>query len=157
MHRGDPVPVSCPFRPPRSGGHTLLELITTLLLLGMAWSLLHPVARRWTDRSAVEGARERVVGLLDRARSQARADGGAEVEIRADEGVLTLRSGDVEVARADLRTDGISLDAGGGGDTIVIRFDALGLGRVASRTLTFRRRDGRAELVVSALGRVTRR
>jgi len=34
--------------------------------------------------------------------------------------------------------------------------DALGLGRVASQTLTFSRGEARALLVISSLGRVTR-
>lgn len=138
-------------------GHTLLELATVLLLLGMAFSLLHPLARRSADRMAVTGARERVVGLLDRARAEARASGASDVEIRSEEGVVLLLRGESEVARVPVGEGGVRIDPGSPRDTVVVSFDALGLGRVASRTLTFRKGEAEASLVLSSLGRATRR
>jgi hypothetical protein len=52
---------------------------------------------------------------------------------------------------------GVSLDLGGGRTDVELAYDALGLGRVASQTVVFRRGDATAELVVSGYGRLRRR
>ena len=107
---------------------------------------------------AVLGAREEVVGLLHRARQAAIARGGAELLLRADPPHADLLAGSdtVGVARLGDRY-GVALTLSGGRPEALLAFGPLGLGRVASQTLSFRRGEAETRLVVSSLGRVARR
>ncbi|HSH75268.1 MAG TPA: hypothetical protein VLA09_06275, partial [Longimicrobiales bacterium] len=62
-------------------GHTLIELVFVLLLLGVAATSVAPAARRARDHAAVTGAREALVGLLAEARATAVESGAASVRI----------------------------------------------------------------------------
>lgn len=137
-------------------GTTLAELAAALALLATLAALALPAAARWSHWSALNGAREATVGLLAGARRYAVADGGASVTFRTAPWRARLEAGGV--ARAEVALEeawGVSLDPDAAGATLV--WDALGLGRFASRTLRFRRAGLSAELVVSSYGRVRRR
>ncbi len=76
-----------------SSGFTLLELITVITLLGLLLGRTIPAGRRLQDRMAVIGAREAVVGLFHRARSEAVARGGATLVLtRSEEHTSELQS-----------------------------------------------------------------
>jgi len=138
-------------------GHTLVELLFVLTLVGAATASLAPTARKYRERASVVAAREALVGVLAEARLAAMESGEARVRIASDPpaaeaavGALTIRAvafGEYEVA----------LELGEGRNEVEIAFDALGLGRLASQTIGFRRGDASAELVVSSYGRVRRR
>jgi prepilin-type N-terminal cleavage/methylation domain-containing protein len=139
-------------------GFTLLELVAALLLLGMATSMLLPAARRVSDRSAVVGAREAMVGMISRTRGYALAGGGATLTLIASEARARAESGDSVVERIHLgRGFGVEVELSRGRDSVSLSFDALGIGRVASQTVRLRRGECEAALVISAYGRVTRR
>ena len=75
-----------------------------------------------------------------------------------DPGAVLMRAGlePEPTPRLDLVADwGVAVSSPGfGGDTIVIRYDAIGLGRIANRTLRFERGRAVAGLTISAYGRV---
>ena len=138
-------------------GYTLVELATVLLLLGLASSTLLPLARRSGDRAAVVSAREAVTGLVAEARVASRTHGEASVHLAAEPWRAWIEA-DGEVTRlvalaADL---GVDVVLSRGRTRAELRFNALGLGEVASQTLVFRRRKAQAGLVLSSYGRVRR-
>jgi Tfp pilus assembly protein FimT len=144
------------FRPPGAGS-TLLELITVLALLGLVLAELLPAARSQMDRMAVLGAREDVAGLLQRARAEAVARGGATLVLAADPPSAEVRVGQEILAWSHLdREYGVTLSLSRNRPRAVLVFDPLGLGRISGQTLRFRRNGVEARLVVSSLGRVTR-
>ena len=140
-------------------GFTLIELLTVVAIMALATVTLLPRARALVDRLAVDGAREEVVALLSRVRSTAVAHGGAVLHIRAEESSVALRTaaGD-ETFVIDLRDQyGVEIDLGRGRKERTLRFDALGIGRVASQQIRFHRGATEASLVVSSFGRIVRR
>jgi len=139
-------------------GHTLVELIFVLLMTGVAVSTVAPVARRQRDRTAVVGAREAVVGLLAEARSAAMELGAARVRVTVSPPRAELIVRGAVVRTANLDGDfGVEVSLGGSATAAELAYDALGIGRVASQTISLRRGRETAELVVSAHGRVRRR
>lgn len=139
-----------------SRGYTLLEALTVLILVASLSAVLAPAFRRYGDTAAVVAARESVVGLVTRARVSAAGAGGAAVRIRATPSIAWLSVGGVEVEAERLQDElGVAVDLGGR-DEVVLPFDALGIGRVASATLRFTRGGSERTLVVAAYGRVRR-
>ncbi|HET9947475.1 MAG TPA: hypothetical protein VFQ22_00990 [Longimicrobiales bacterium] len=137
-------------------GYTLVEMTLVLLLLGLTTASVAPGARRWRDRAAVLSAREAVIGLLAQARLAAVERGGASVRLSADGDRAELVAGGVVLRAADLGAElGVDLQLGAS-VAAELRYDALGIGRMASRTLQFRRGDQAATLVVSSYGRARR-
>jgi hypothetical protein len=138
-------------------GHTLIELLLVLTLLGASSASLAPTARRYRDRSSVVAAREAVVGLLSEARLGAMEAGSGRLTLSADPPVARVVLDDATVRMVDLGAEfGVTLVLGGGRVEVDLVFDALGLGRMAAQTLGVRRGDASAGLVVSAYGRVRR-
>ncbi len=138
------------------GGFTLLELLTTMTLLALGVAHLLPQARRWGDGLAVRAAREEAVGLLHRARMEATAWGGATVVVTTKPPEMELWTGGRRVASSHFGDQGVGLTLSGDRPRVELAYDGLGLGRVASQTLRFRRGSAEAVLVISAWGRVRR-
>lgn len=139
-------------------GYTLVELAFVVLLLGMTGLMVLPSVHRLGDRMAVVGAREAVAGLFAEARIDALQLGGATVRIRSGPWRAWAEAGDSVLGRVDLARDfSVSVSIGRGGSSADVHYDALGMGQVASETLTFLRGDERTELVISGYGRVRRR
>lgn len=139
-------------------GYTLLELATVVVILAVAASWVFPRFGGRLDRLAVRAARERVAGLLAVARARAPGFGGARVVV--DESPAGVRVEALDTVLAELGSEdlgGVEIRIGGGRSRAVFQYDALGVGRLASGTLRFRRRDAEAALVVSSYGRVDRR
>lgn len=139
-------------------GFTLVELLVALALGALLLAVLFPRMDRLRDGLAVRGAREEVVGLLARARLQALLGEGAEVVALEGPSRIVVRAPRSVATRLDLEREyGVELVIPGPTDRATLRFDALGIGRMASRTLSFRRRDAEVFLSVSSYGRVRRR
>ena len=139
-------------------GHTLVELTFVLLLLGVAVSSIAPTARKARDRAAVVAAREMLVGLVAEARRAAIETGAASVRLLESGGVAEVVTADAVLRRVAIGSElGVSLELEGGRSDVELRYDALGLGRMASQTVVLRRAEAVAELVVSSYGRVRRR
>jgi type II secretory pathway pseudopilin PulG len=138
-------------------GHTLVELTAVLLLMALASSTLLPLARRTQDRSSVIAAREAVAGLVAEARIASVMFGGASVHFAARPWRAWSEAGGEVRRRVSLEEElGVSLVLTRSRVAAQIRFDALGLGQIASETLRFQRRDAEAGLVLSSYGRVRR-
>lgn len=134
-----------------------MEVAFAVTILTMAGAMLLPAARRYRDTAEARAARETVAALVSRARALAVASGAAELTLIPDSGVARLSVGDSLVRFESIGADErASVSSPGADGEIVLAFDALGLGRVASRTLTFRVGKAEARLIVSSYGRVRR-
>ena len=141
-----------------SHGFTLVELVVVLALMGLSGAVLLPTAKRQLDRMAVLGAREEVAGLLHQARGEAIARGKAELVLTSVPPRVELIAVEDTLARTKLEeVYGVSLTLSRDRPSAIVRFGPLGLGRVASQTLRFRRGGTESLLVISSLGRVARR
>ena len=134
---------------------SITELLLALCIMGIILLLAAPAARNGMDAVNVRAARETAFALAARTRSVALARGGAEIvfdvparkaQVIASDGVIvetaSLAEYDVEIPDASSR--------------IVLRYDARGIGRMASRTIRFVRGDAEAGLTFSSYGRVRR-
>lgn len=138
-------------------GHTLFELCAVLLLLAIAASAVLPLGRALADRMAVVAAREAVAGLVAEARMTALTHGGATVRLEAAPWRGWLQVGDSVARSVSLEDDlGVVVALMRSRSSVALEYDALGLGRVASETLRFRRGEQERTLVISGYGRVRR-
>ena len=139
-------------------GFSLIEMITVVAIFAMTIASLAPSARRYRDTSTVVAARESVAGLIAEARVLAVGTGDVTVRLEADPWRAWLTMGDSVVRRLPIEADlAVRIELSGGRASTELAYDALGLGRVASETLSFVRGDARRALVVSGYGRVRRR
>ena len=138
-------------------GYTLLELMAVLALFALVGASLAPAARRYRDRVAVLGARESVAGLIAEARVAALARGGAVVHVASEPWRAWSEGGQDTLRLTPLEEEwGVSVGLARGRHETRLVYDGLGLGRVASETLRFRRGEAEVGLVVSGYGRVRR-
>lgn len=139
-------------------GFTLLELVVALALSAVVLGVGLPAARRSMERMAVVGAREAMVGMIVRARSEAVTRGGATVVLDASGGTVRVETSAGVVDAVDLASAfGVRLELGASRAEARLPFDGLGIGRITSRTVEVRRGGAVAGIVVSSYGRVTRR
>lgn len=141
-------------------GMTVPELLTALCILAVLLGLAVPSGGRIVDGQAVRGGREALAAGIARARAEALVHGGARFVLETEAGRFRI-----ETLEGDRIADPVVLDAeygvtvvldGEQTDAVELRFDGLGIGRVASRTIRVRRGKAEAGLTVSAYGRVRR-
>ncbi len=138
-------------------GFTILELTGVLILLALAASLSFPVSRSVRERLSVIGAREELVGLIKRARAEALRGGGSSLIVVRNPAEVRIEARGELLHRVDLgATWRTELVLSGGRPTVELRFDALGLGRMAASSVTLTRGSAVARLIISAYGRVRR-
>jgi type II secretory pathway pseudopilin PulG len=139
-------------------GTTLSELLFALTIAAILCTIALPSARRGLDGLQVRTARESAFGIAMRTRALALARGGAELVVDLDQ--RSISAVDVNGIQTDLvqisAPDVAMLTDGAPGNRIVLRYDAHGLGRMASRTLRFRKGSAEAGLTFSSYGRVRR-
>lgn len=136
------------------GGFSLVELLVVAALVALLATIVLPPMARWRDALAVRAARDELAAALALTRITAAAAGGAALAVdpvAARYRVVTSGAAGDPVSLAERY--GISVD---GDRAFELRYDALGIGRLASRTVTIRRGSAEAGLVVSAYGRVRR-
>ena len=137
----------------------MLELTAALAIIGIVVGLTLPGLRESRDVVAARGARNALAAGIARTRSAAIANGGALLVVQPPEARFWIEStdGDTLVRSVDLAADyGVTLSAGASAKARVeLRFDGLGIGRVASRTFTLTRGGASARLTVSSYGRVS--
>ena len=139
-------------------GYSIIEIAVLLAILAaLAPPLLGSAVRLRTSfylrRSQEEAAR-----LFAEARWEAVGAGSATVELTADppKGLVISATGDTVLA-ASLGEGGVSLQLSRGRATSRVRFGPMGLGLVSSQTLRFALAGEERSLVISSLGRVSRR
>ncbi len=103
-------------------------------------------------------AREEAARLFAEARWAAVGEGGATVVVNADPpwGAVVTAAGDT-TKLTELGAGGVSLRLSRGRANSRVRFGPLGLGLVSSQTLTFELAGEERQLVISSMGRVSRR
>lgn len=136
-------------------GYSLVELTAVLATLSIMLLMAAPPVERLLDGLAVRSAREALTLELARTRLLARVHGGAALVMDADAGSAVILSvaGDTLEPPLLLHPYRARLDLGSDTEATV-RYDALGIGRLANRTLRLVRGDAEARVTVSAYGRV---
>jgi len=138
-------------------GATLLELLVTLTLLGILYGLALPRARRGLDALRVRSARESAFGVAMRVRALAQARGGATLVIDVPAHTISaIDSQGIAAESVHLAAFGVDILADGAADRVRLRYDGRGIGRMASRTIRFRKGSVEAGLTFSSFGRVRR-
>jgi type II secretory pathway pseudopilin PulG len=142
----------CMFNRP---AHTLVELALVLVILGIIAGLGAPAFMRGRDALAVNAARSELAAAVAITRVTAIRTGGAQL-------VLDTGTGHVRIDTADGRRFadyplgvryGISLSCERAAP-VILRFDALGIGRMTNATVRVHRARAEASLTLSAYGRV---
>lgn len=137
---------------------TLTELLLVLAILGILASLGAPSLRKGLDAIAVRSARETTFAIAVRARSLAISRGGADFVLDMPTRMASaIDAAGSAVEQVQLATYGVTIAADGQPNPqIVLHYDAHGIGRIASRTIRFRRGSSEAGLTFSSFGRVHR-
>lgn len=137
-------------------GYTLLELTLVLLLIGLLATAAMPQLLHARHVLAVRAARAELVAAIATARSAAILAGGATLVIDVTAGIAWIEAADggrVGDARYLAASYGVRLEAARG-TRVALRFDPLGIGRLANASIRIRRGDALASVTVSAYGRV---
>jgi type II secretory pathway pseudopilin PulG len=136
--------------------HTLVELALVLMVLGMVAALVVPPLLRARDELAVRAARNEVAAAIAVTRATAISNGGATFILDTDTGAGWIEMPDgrrVSDAFAVAARYGVSVSCDRA-PPLALRFDALGIGRLANAVIRVRRARAEATLTVSAYGRV---
>lgn len=132
------------------------ELLIVLCLTAILLMFAMPTARSGMDAVRVRAAREAAFGLATRTRSVALARGGAHIIFDLDRRSAEVVASDgVVVSTASFADYDVHI-ASDNGSRVTLRYDARGIGRMASRTVHFVRGNARAGLTFSSYGRVRR-
>lgn len=137
-------------------GHTLLELSIVLMLATLFATLAVPSFLRGRHALAVRAARAELVATIAAARSTAILTGGATAVVDMPGSAIWIEAPDgsrIGDARELGHSHGIELEHSRY-SRIDIRYDALGIGRLANTSIRIRRGDVTSTITISAYGRV---
>ncbi|HEX6693563.1 MAG TPA: hypothetical protein VF035_02550 [Longimicrobiales bacterium] len=137
-------------------GNSLLELALYIALLTIIVTLAAPPFAWARDVLAVRAARDAVVAASARARSHAVSHGGASLRIDTSAGTLRITTQDQAVSDlVDLASaSGVRIRLENTQATVAtLPYDALGIGRLANRTITISRGRVTGGVTFSAYGR----
>ncbi|MCY3547230.1 MAG: hypothetical protein OXH51_01065 [Gemmatimonadetes bacterium] len=139
-------------------GYSIIEIAVVLVVLGALAPPLLGSARQVRTSFYLERSREEAARLFAEARWAAVVHGGSTVELATDpaRGVVIVAGGDTVMA-ASLDEGGVTLGLSRGRATARVRFGPMGVGMVSSQTLRFGLAGEERLLVLSSLGRVSRR
>jgi type II secretory pathway pseudopilin PulG len=144
----------------RRPGTSLLELLLLLSLLAILGGMSVSVTARARDRISAHAARDAVASAISRAKTLARLHGSSRVQLDIVTGTLRIEApaGTADGRAIPLSAEfGVQISVDGASSApVALEFDALGLGRLANRTLRFRRNDAEARLTLSSYGRPRR-
>lgn len=140
-----------------SRGTTFLELVLVLTVIGAMAGLSLGAVRRAADVAAVIVARETFVAAIAEARSRALVEGRARVDVVSAVPSIGVRRGSPAGARWLTVPPGVEIGTVPRRDTLTLRFDAIGVGRFTSASISFARGASRRSVTVSTYGRIARR
>lgn len=135
-----------------------MELLLVLTMLGIFATIALPSARHALDILAVRSAREAAMGVALQARALAVAHGGADLifDLPTRNASAVDAQGVIDVSAAVSPYDVVITTDGIPTSHVVLHYDALGIGRMTSRTIHFKRGNAEAGLTFSSFGRVRR-
>ena len=141
----------------RAPGYTLIEILLVLCFLGVLLAISLPPLARWRDAAAVHAARDELAGALALTRITAASRSGATLVLDPPTARFwTEVDGQRPAPATDLASRyRVRVEAGSAGP-VLFHYDALGIGRLTSRTIRIRRHGAEAGLTVSAYGRFRR-
>ena len=144
--------------PASQAGYSIIEIAVLLVVLATLAPPLLGSAQKLRTSFYLQRSREEAARLFAEARWTAVTHGGATVELGTDpaRGVVISAAGDT-VMVASLDEGGVALGLSRGRATARVRFGPMGLGMVSSQTLRFGLAGEERRLVLSSLGRVSRR
>lgn len=141
-------------------GHTLIELLLVLLVLGILVATGMPRFGRWRDAIAASSARDELAARLAWTRVAAASGDGAMLVLHLPDGRYRIELGDGRTAHTAVlgeRFDVVVQVAGvSEPDSVVLRYDALGIGRMTGRSILLQRGAAVAGLTISPHGRYRR-
>ncbi|MDE2805841.1 MAG: hypothetical protein OXN18_11925 [Gemmatimonadota bacterium] len=139
-------------------GYSIIEIAVLLVVMGALAPPLLGSARKLRTSFYLQRSREEAARLFAEARWTAVAHGGATVELMTDpaHGMVVSTAGDTVMA-ARLDEGGVTLGLSRDRATARVRFGPMGLGLVSSQTLRFELAGEERLLVLSSLGRISRR
>ncbi|MCI0432392.1 MAG: hypothetical protein L0271_01905 [Gemmatimonadetes bacterium] len=143
----------------RRRGATLVDLIVSLAIAGILLTIAAPRLGSARDGRAAVAARDVTAGLVAEARTLAVALGSAVVVVDPGASSVALEAPAgtrIGAAHALGEAFGVTLAVDHSAGTVRLDFDALGMGRLANRTLRFRRGAEEARLSLSSYGRPRR-
>lgn len=135
-------------------GFTLLELALVLALLATLFTAALPLFGHARAVINVRAARAELMGAIATTRAQAIRVGGAHIIISPTGIVRAERTDGVVLGEpVDLAARyGVSIVTAHS-QPVILRYDALGIGRLTNTTIMVRRGNVDAQIVVSAYGR----
>ncbi len=144
--------------PSARAGYSIIEIAMLLVMLAALAPPLLASAGRLRTSFYLRRSQEEAARLFAEARWTAVGVGGATVELTAEPpaGVLISAAGDTVMATS-LGEGGVSLRLSRDRASSRVRFGPMGLGLVSSQTLRFALAGEERSLVISSLGRVSRR
>ena len=141
----------------RMRGHTLIELSIILVLTVVGASALVPSARALRDRAVASAGREALVAGFHDARASAVRHGGATLTIRRAPPAFRVEAPEGDATWVPLDDVLLRLRLDSDRDSIVVEFDRMGIGRLASHSIEVVVGAASRLLVVSSYGRIRRR
>ena len=146
--------MASPPEPSNRAGYSIIEIAMLLVMLAALAPPLLASAGRLRTSFHLRRSQEEAARLFAEARWTAVGVGGATVELTTE--VLISATGDTVMATS-LGEGGVSLRLSRNRVSSRVRFGPLGLGLVSSQTLRFELAGEERSLVISSLGRVSRR
>lgn len=145
-------------RPGSRSGYSIIEIAALLAILAALAPPLLGSATRLRTSFYLSRSQEEAARLFAEARWVAIGEGGATLEFGVDppRGMVISETGDT-VAVAGIGEGGVVLQLSRARPTARIRYGPLGLGLVSSQTMRFSLGGEERSLVISSLGRVSRR
>lgn len=141
----------------QTGRMSFMELLIVLALVAILGTIAAPTVAHSLDVMNVRAAREELFGLAARTRDVAVSRSGATLSLDLRNQVARIIDGaSVAVEELHLQKYDVSLATDGRQSSIALRYDARGIGRMASRTIRLRRGSAEAGLTFSSYGRVRR-
>jgi prepilin-type N-terminal cleavage/methylation domain-containing protein len=138
----------------RHTGFSLVELALALTLIATIFAIALPAFGHARAVLSVRAARAELMSAIATTRAQAILVGGAHIIISPAGTMHTERADGVPIGDAtDLAARyGVTIETARSAP-VVLRYDALGIGRLTNTTITVRRATVSADVIVSAYGR----